>query len=271
VEIVLILVAALLGLLAGGVINALADDLPHDRSPRLPHYPDGTPRPRAAWLGVLAFLTGQRAAPRAPDDPPDAPPSRLGWRHPLVEIGLALAYSAMVLGFRDEANLPIWMFYVALLLLITIIDLEHRLIPFEVIVVGCAFALVVAAVSPEGGKPFLDFVIGGAVGFLVFYLMYAGGQLFMRVAGVEETAFGFGDVLLATLSGLMLGWRSFIFAALITVFVGALGALLYIVARALSRSEYRMFTPLPYGPYIVIGTLVMLLFREDVRAFLQGG
>ncbi len=74
--------------------------------------------------------------------------------------------------------------------------------------------------------------------------------------------------MLATLSGLMLGWRGFIFAALITVFAGAVGAVLYMAGRAVI-GRYRRFTPLPYGPYIVLGTLVMLLFREEVQDLLR--
>jgi prepilin signal peptidase PulO-like enzyme (type II secretory pathway) len=39
----------------------------------------------------------------------------------------------------------------------------------------------------------------------------------------------------------------------------------------LIRRRYKWFTPLPYGPYIVIGTLIMLLFRDEVARLLGGG
>jgi hypothetical protein len=99
------------------VLNILADDLPMRRTPSRPHYPDGTPRPPSAWLGIAAFLTGQRepppgaeARPASPAAPPATPhlatlkavsgracclspqPRRLSWRYPLVEI---------VLGWRS--------------------------------------------------------------------------------------------------------------------------------------------------------------------------
>jgi len=317
INIVMAAVAAIVGIVVGGVINILADDLPVRRTPGLPHYPDGSPRPRSAWLGLTAFLTGQRTSP-APDpaeavesggqvDEPQAveeqsletpgleqavslrgedseaalpleaepgvpaprPSRRLGWRHPLVEIGMGAAYAALVLGYPHERNLPVWFVYLAILLLITVIDIEHRLILFVVIVPSCAFALLVGALSPEHGRPFAEYLVGGAVGFGLFFAMFLGGGLFSAAVQRDEVAFGFGDVMLATLSGFMLGWRAFIFAALITVFVGAFGSLLYMIGRALVRRHYRWFTPLPYGPYIVFGTLVMLLFREQVQHFLQ--
>lgn len=308
-EIVIAVVAGVLGLLAGGVVNALADDLPAHRDPSLPHYPDGTPRPPSAWLGLMAFLTGQREAPSDPVPAPEAarppvsdeaggaqpdsvpeqsevveawweegwkpqePPKsrRLSWRHPLVEVLLALGFVAVTLGFGGETNLPVWLVWLAVMLLITVIDIEHHLILFSVIIPSSALALVVAAVSPEQGRPFIDFVVGGLVGFFLFYLMFLGGGLFSAAVGSDEVAFGFGDVLLATLSGLILGWQAFIFATMITVFVGAAGALLYVAARAVVSGDSKWFMAVPYGPYIVIGTLVMLLFSDEVKTLLQGG
>lgn len=281
-DVVIAIAAGVLGVLVGGLINVLADDLPRRQNPQQPHYPDGTPRPASAWLGITAFLTGEREAPEGALPPPDwnansplgdggRPPSRrLGWRHPLVEIVAGVAFAAMSLAFAGETNLPAWFVYVAIMILVTVIDIEHRLILFVVIIPSCVFALIVAAISPEGGKPFSDFLIGGVIAFAVFFAMFLGGGAFSALAGRDEVAFGFGDVMLATLSGFMLGWRAFIFASLITVFAGALGAVLYMVGRAMVGRQYKWFTPLPYGPYIVIGTLIMLLFRDEVARLLGG-
>lgn len=300
-EIVVAVAAVLLGLTLGGVLNILADDLPMRRTPGRPHYPDGTPRAPSAWLGITAFLTGQRepppgAQPRpafasapspdtvlapaagdTPDDPAPLeaapPPSRrLSWRYPLVEIALGLAFGAMTLAFRDERSLPIWMVYVAVLLLVTVIDIEHRLILFAVVVPASIFALIVAAVAPpDPDRSFGYYAVSGLVGFAVYFLMFLGGVLFSAATQPGTVAFGFGDVMLGMLSGIMIGWRAFIFSALITVFAGAAGALLYIVALQVMRRRHRWFTPLPYGPYIVIGTLIMLLFREQVQDVLMNG
>jgi len=273
-ELVMALLAGVIGVIVGGVINVLADDLPAREAPHLPHYPDGTPRPPSAWLGLLAFITGQRAAPRTappttsdPDsesEPDDTSPARLSWRHLLVEIVTGLAFAGLALGYRDESNLWAWFVYVAILFLITVIDVEHRLILFVVIVPSCVFAFLVAAVSPEDGKSFTEYVVGGALGGGLFFAMFVGGGVFAALTRHDEVAFGFGDVMLATLCGLMIGWRSFIVASMITVFAGAFGAVAYMAGRALMRRRYRWFTPLPYGPYIVLGTLIMLLFREQV-------
>jgi len=279
-DVVIAIAAGLLGVLAGGIINVLADDLPRRQNPQRPHYPDGTPRPVSAWLGITAFALGHREPPEGALPPPDwdanspfgdtdrAPSRRLGWRHPLVEIVTGAAFAAMSLAFADEPNLPAWFVFVAIMILVTVIDIEYRLILFVVIVPSSAFALIVAAVSPEGGKPFTDFLLGGVLGFALFFAMFLGGGAFSAFTQRDEVAFGFGDVMLAMLSGFILGWRAFIFASLITVFAGALGAVLYLFGRAAMGRRHKWFTPLPYGPYIVIGTLAMLLFRDEVARLL---
>lgn len=297
-DLLLMLGAVLLGIALGGVLNVLADDLPMRRAPSRPHYPDGTPRAPSAWLGITAFLTGQRepppdAEPRpayasspvadpAPDDPESGAlaepavleprPRRLSWRYPLVEIALGLAFGAMTLAFNDERNLPIWMAYVAILLLITVIDLEHRLILFVVIVPSAIFALLVAAVAPlDPDRSFGYYAVSGLIGFAVYFVLFLGGVLFAALTHPGAVAFGFGDVMLGTLSALMIGWRAFIFAALITVLAGAVGALVYLIGLQIVRRRYKWFTPLPYGPYIVVGTLIMLLFSEQVQDILLNG
>jgi len=263
-DIIIALLAGIAGLLTGGLINVLADDLPARQNPRRPHYPDGTPRPLSAWLGITAFLTGQRASPENPS-------SCLSWRHPVVELVTALGFVGIALGYADEPNMPIWIVYLAIMILITVIDVEHRLILFAVMIPAWIFALLVAALSPEVGKSLGEYLIGGAAGFFIFFLMFLGGFIFTAMSRHQAVAFGFGDVMLATLSGLILGWKGLIPAIFITVFAGAAGALIYIIGRMIMGRRYRWFTPLPYGPYIVIGTLAVLLFREEVKEFIWWG
>jgi prepilin signal peptidase PulO-like enzyme (type II secretory pathway) len=65
----------------------------------------------------------------------------------------------------------------------------------------------------------------------------------------------------------MLGWRAVIFTMFVTVVLGAIGAFVYLVFAALLRNRYQAFTALPYGPYIVIATVLMLLFRAEMGQF----
>jgi leader peptidase (prepilin peptidase)/N-methyltransferase len=117
-------------------------------------------------------------------------------------------------------------------------------------------------------------LLGGVLGFLVFFMMYNGGALFTYVLGklrgeaINEVAFGYGDVMMATVSGLILGWQVFIIAIVVIVFLGAAGAAIYLISRSVLGQRYSAFTALPYGPYIVAGTIIMLLYRVPVTDFI---
>ncbi|GIL12258.1 MAG: prepilin peptidase [Chloroflexi bacterium] len=262
-----------IGLLAGGVVNVLADDLPHYRLPRLPRYPDGARRPVVAWLGVGAFLSGRRASPGG---------VKLSWRYPLAEIASALAMLftyAIKHDASDVSDLQLifWLAYMPIFVLITVVDIEHRLILFSVIIPSALLALLDAILTPTQHEPNLQrALLGGALGFGTFFALYLGGILYTYIAihvqkrDITEVAFGYGDVMMATLSGLILGLEAVIFALFITVFLGAVGALVYIVGRSLRGRQYTMHTALPYGPYIVAGTVIMLLFSTQVRFFMVG-
>lgn len=295
-----IIVVAIIGLLAGGVVNALADDLPLRRSVRLPRYvsddkkraihfddeqqgiaqQDDERRPVIAWLGITAFLFGKRTSPSG---------VMLSWRYPLTELLTAFLMVATIYAVHKNETLAevgtaqtiIWLIFMFFFALIIVIDIEHKLILFVVIIPIALVALLDAYLTTsrigEFYQPHLrDALIGGAFGFVTFFIMYNGGFLFTYIMGklrgeeISEIAFGYGDVMMATVSGFILGWQALIFAMFITVFLGAFGAMLYLVSRRLVGERYSAFTALPYGPYIVLGTILMLLYRTPVSSFFMG-
>ncbi len=262
------LIAAVIGLLVGGFLNVFADDLPARGRLHLPHYADGSTRAPTAWLGLLAFLAGQRVSPTG---------SRLRWRYPITEIATAVSFAVTVLATADDPamtpfQLFFWLVYIAFFVLIVVIDVEHKLILFNVIIPAGVVAVIDAVLTPytHYGPTLPNALIGGAAGFGISFVLYMGGFLFiyisskMRGHSVNEVAFGYGDVMLFTFSGLILGAQPLFFAIYITVVAGAFGAFIYLLGRFLSRTRYSLFTPLPYGPYIVFGTVVMLLFSQEV-------
>lgn len=257
------------GLAAGAIINALADDLPLRARLRLPHYADDTPRPPIAWLGLAAFVSGKRTSPSG---------AKLGWRYPAVELGTAALFilTAITSAERPEIDalqLAFYLIYMALFMLITVIDLEHRLILFAVIIPSYVIALLDAITTsfrPDPGQALL----GAAFGFGIFFLAYLGGYAYIAIMGrirgekITEVAFGYGDVMLIALSGLILGIGPLLLTMFITVFLGAAGAILYLLVRRLRGKHTSLLTPLPYGQYIVIATVIMLLFSNQMRSAL---
>jgi leader peptidase (prepilin peptidase)/N-methyltransferase len=262
----MIFTVALLGLAVGAAINWLADDLPTALRLGRPHYPDGTLRSPWAWSGLMAFVGGYRLSPTGT--------SRLSWRYPLTEIATAGLFGyTVVLEPFTAVKAIYWWSLIAILVLITVIDLEHREILIITIVIGSVIALLGALVAGPSIAPsvtFADYLLGGLLGFGIFTLLYWGGRLFSSIMAeargeaLDEVAFGYGDVLLATLSGFILGWQALIFAIFIAVLAGGAGALLFLGFRLLIKGDYEWFTALPYGQYIVFGTLIMMLWRVQI-------
>lgn len=263
-----LIAAVLVGWLSGVFVNALADSMPFLRRPRLPLYPDGTTRPLIAWSGLIAFLTGHRqgstdTAPLTDEETGDVTyvPNRLKWRHIIVEIGIPLLFAWLVLRYADDRPLLrfiILFIYFTILILITVIDIEHFLILFPISIPSIVIAAALSMLFPPEGHNSNEYLIGGLVGFGVFFLIFNGGILFNVLTGNSVVAFGFGDVMLATIAGFMVGIEQILTVTLRAIVFGGVGALLYVVIALVMRN-FSAMKPLPYGPYIALATGLSLL------------
>ncbi len=278
-----IIVIAIVGILVGGIINALSDDLPYRRNPGLPTYPDGSPRPILGWLGITAFLFGLRQ----PENPsPDEKRKQyhegvptLSWRYPMTEILTALLMIATfaIMNDKPDTSMPqmiFWLFYMAIFMLINVIDIEHKLIMFVYMIPTAIIAIIDAALLPSPAPTLQSALTGGAIGFVIFFIFYQGGYLFTYIMGrargqeINTVAFGFGDVMMITLSGLLVGFENIFFVMLIAIVLGSFGAILFLLTQLLAKQGYNFFTAIPYGPYIVVATIIVMLFTDEVSCAL---
>lgn len=78
------------------------------------------------------------------------------------------------------------------------------------------------------------------------------------------------NAMMITLSGLIVGFENIIFVMFISIFLGSVGAIIYLTIRFFSRDRYQLFTAIPYGPYIVASTIIVFLFSTEVRFALLG-
>jgi prepilin signal peptidase PulO-like enzyme (type II secretory pathway) len=255
----LILIAPISGFLVGVLVNLLADYLParrhYDLARRSPFStvkpvkPSFIPRrPVPLWSGLIAV------ALRAPAAHP--------FRRVITEIGLAAAFALIAGWFAHMHFLPFYLFYAAVLALVTITDIEHRWILPEVTwlaaCVGLAESVMTRRLSLDNALQ------GGLLGFGVLLTLYLGGYGFaylMRLLTgrrISRTVLGFGDVRLALFSGLILGAGAIGLALLLMMIGGGIAALVFIINKQIRKGRYRRYSAMPYGPYIVLGTALML-------------
>lgn len=242
---------ALIGLLTGGVINVLADDWPNRARPSRPHCPnpecDYIYGP-ADWLALVRWARGEKQCPQC---------GRLARRRPwLVEISLTLIFALLPLLISQPLTLVVYAFYIAMLSLIIVIDLENRLILDIVTLPGTALALLFSFILP-GINP-LSALLGAVVGLLLFWLIYA-----VAKAMFGPGAIGLGDVKLALLMGAMLGVPDILAALMMGILIGGLVTAVLLAARLVKRGSY-----LPYGQYLAVAAILMLLWGQPITDWL---
>lgn len=254
------------GLIVGCLLNSLADSLPPDElgvrhRPGLPRcrYCATTHRP-PYWLAVAGFLFQSGRCEHCHG------PRRLRAAWVEVGTGLALIYLWQWAG-GDWAKFLAAALIVAIFILIAVIDLEHRLILWSVIWPSAALVALVGILTPGRGP--VKTLVGGAVGYGLVLGVFVLAQVFSivitRVRGqpLEEVAFGGGDVNLALVIGLAVGWSGIVFALLIAIFAAGTFSLGYLAVQLL-RGRYNVFTPIPYGPFLIFGALTIYLYGQEL-------
>jgi len=250
----LIVLYALIGLVIGGVINPLADVLPQRRKkitgPNCPAC--GQPRSASQSLAVVAYLTGKRACPSCG--------RRIAIRNVIVELSMAVLFALLYSHYVDLMKLVLASFFTAVLVLVTITDLEHRLIPNRVILPACAIA---ALVSPLWfGPGWYLALVGGAIGYGFFWLAVQLGNRF-----IGRGAMGWGDVKLAAFVGLITGFPGIITALIVTIIAGGVISLVLLLTRIVNLKS-----GIPYGPFICLGGFLTMLYGQQLMArFFWGG
>lgn len=235
---------AIIGLMVGGVINILADDLPGRVRPRAPHCSHcGYVYGPSGWLAVGRLVTGG-ACPQC-----EVPIARRGYG---VEIITALFFATLPWLISPSVNLIIYSFYIAVLILVIVIDIEHRLILHIVTFPITAIALVASNFLTDNS---IRLALAGAVGgFIFFYLAYLLGR---RLFG--PGALGFGDVTLSMMLGAMLGLNRVFFALILGILLAGVFGLLVLITRRGSKRTY-----FPYGPFLAMGGIVMIIWGDQV-------
>jgi leader peptidase (prepilin peptidase) / N-methyltransferase len=169
-------------------------------------------------------------------------------RYPLTELTLGALYAATVLVLWDEpGEVALGLVFVTVLMAVTLTDLEQRIVPNKILLVGSVLAVAITAVADPGSLP--ERAIAAAA---------AGGLLFAAVLAYPR-GMGLGDVKLAAMMGLFLG-RDVGPAILVGLLAGALFGLVAI-AREGAAARKRA---IPFAPFLAFGGVVGLLAGNEL-------
>ena len=168
-------------------------------------------------------------------------------RYPAVELLTAVTFAAVAATRGVDDDLVLQLPFVAVLIAIAGIDLEHRIVPNAIVAPAAVFAVVAGAVVMTGELP--DLLLAGAGAFLAMLL----------IALAYPRGMGMGDVKLAGVMGLYLG-QSVIPALFIGFLTGALVGLA-IMAREGTGARKK---GVPFAPFLALGGIAGLLVGPEL-------
>jgi leader peptidase (prepilin peptidase)/N-methyltransferase len=242
--------AAALGLLVGSFLNVVIVRVPSGRSVVQPasHCQEcGTP---LAWhdnIPVLSWLVLRGRCRRCG--------TSISARYPLVEAACAVLFAAMAVRIGWEPELAAFLVASAGLLALAVIDLDTTRLPDRVVFPTTALTAVLLVVAAAVGDDWSSLGragLGALIGF---------GSLFV-IHLVSPKGMGFGDVKLAFLCGLVLGWWGLADVVLGLYGGFVLGAVVGVTLVAVDRARFGR--AIPFGPFLAAGTLLMVLFGDPL-------
>ncbi len=184
--------------------------------------------------------------------------TRLPWSWVAIQLGIPALSLGMLATFGVQWGLIPFLWLVPVLVVAAAVDIRLMLIPKRVAWIGFAvgFALIVA-VTPSIGTTALLHAVIGAVAYFVF--------LFVTHL-INPAGMGFGDVRLALLLGLYLGWIS-LGLTIVGLFLACLFGVAMGVGVRLATGGKRAF---PFGPGLAAGTMVAIWFSTPILNHMAG-
>jgi len=215
----------LFGLAVGSFLNVLIDRLPQGKNVITGRSQCDYCGKTLRWFELVPLLSFfiQRGRCRRCHN-------KLSWQYPIVELvtAVAFAYGANPLVFSS-------------LLVIFVADLKYQIIPDSMVVMG-----VIGVIGVIGEKNVAS-GFGAAAFFLLLWLVTRGKGM------------GLGDVKLAFLMGLLLGFPNIIIASYLAFLTGAASGVILILLGKKKLKE-----KIAFGPFLVAGTVIALIWGEQL-------
>ncbi len=246
------LIIGLFGLLVGSFLNVVIYRVPREESLVAPgsHCPTCQMTikpwhniPVFAWLFLRGRCSGCKTAISA--------------RYPLVEAGTALLFVAMTMHFGLSLELPAYLYLAAIAIALALIDFDVRRLPDAIVLPSYVVAVLMLLPAGVGATGFR--AERGVLAMLLLLFLY------LALALVYPSGMGFGDVKLAGVLGLYLGWNSWS-SVVVGTFAGLLIGLATGVALLLLRRAGRNLR-VPFGPYMLAGALLALFITAPLASW----
>lgn len=178
--------------------------------------------------------------------------NKISPRYPLVELATALVSALLAWQFGYGAQLLALLFFTWCLITLTMIDIDHKLLPDSI-----TLPLLWAGLLVNSQNLFTDLhsaVLGAAAGYMILWCVYWAFKLFTGKDGM-----GFGDFKLLAALGAWFGWQMLPLTIIMSSLVGAVLGMAMLAIQGKEKS-----TPIPFGPYLAIAGWIAMLWGQPL-------
>lgn len=175
-----------------------------------------------------------------------------GWKHLSVELLTSAMFVAVVYKFGITWLSLEYLIFIFGLIVISFIDIDHRIIPDVFSLGGIVVGLIGAFLNPDRSftSALWGFLGGGGFLFLIAYL-----YLVLRKA----EGMGGGDIKLLGWIGAVLGFQSVFFVVFVSSIIGSLAGVVSMI-----KSKDGLKSSLPFGPYLSLAAVLYLFFGKEI-------
>ncbi|MGD9765807.1 MAG: A24 family peptidase [Candidatus Binatia bacterium] len=250
---VLLIAAFVFGAVVGSFLNVCIHRLPSGQSLAFPasHCPHcQAPIKPYDNIPILSYIVLARRCRSCG--------TRIAWRYPFVEILAGIAAVAVVYTFGPTAYALLMFAFLAALIAITFIDLDHQIIPDAITLPGMfvGFAASLLFGAPSWSASLAGILLGGGILWVV-------AAVYEWLTGRE--GMGGGDIKLLAMIGAFLGWK----AILVTLLLASLlGTVVGVLVMAVRGRDTKM--AIPFGPFLAIGATCALFWGDALIQWYLG-
>jgi len=208
--------------------------------------------------------------------------AKISIRYPMVEALMGLAYLAVYLLFNPIHYIQIigMILMFPLFFAISWIDIEHWVIPDELTISVGVIGIILTLATGAAGvasigftglvitslKALLNGLLGAALGAFIFWIISIFGK-----KAFHKDAMGDGDIFLIGAIGFLVGWQGILMVIFISSLLGAIGgAITVLVRKSLKKNDKENISTIPFGPFIVLATLVVMIAGDRILGFYLG-
>ena len=247
--VVLAAIFALAGLMVGSFLNVCIYRLPKHESIVWPgSHCTACDRP-LAWFENIPVISWLALRGRC-----RTCGQRISAVYPLVELTTGVVFAGGVLIYGLSPLLFVRLAFACALIVLFVIDLQHRILPNAITFPGIAAGFAASLVLPPGWvSSLIGIVAGGGI-------LFAIAEAYYRWRGVE--GLGMGDVKMLAMIGAVLGWPLMLLTLVFASFAGSV-----VGVGMIATGRGGMQAALPFGTFLAIGALVAVIAGDPILSW----